>query len=665
MVSVITTILFVSPQLVVPGFFGKMVKGIAIVLICCLVFSLVESLLVLPAHLVRRGRSGDRERSGSLFRTALRPFEQLHLWVDAQLRRFVRDRYTPLLRRALARPGLTLSIASVFAMLSVSLLAGGWVSLEFTPRIEGETVTAALELEKGTPAAVTWATLQRIEREARELAAEIDRELTTPSGAAPSILQHIVTSLGSDPDRHDDFKRGAPGGHVGRVRLQLAPSAERDVSSFEIAERWRARVGEAAGAVALTFSGEGLMDDPDVQLELTGANPAALESATEALRAYLVSLPGVREVGDSHRAGKRELELSVRPEAEALGLTQRELARQVRQGFHGELAQSIQRGRDEVAVVVRYPREQRRSLGDLESIRIRMPQGGEVPFGQVARASLGRGTATIRRADRRRTIDVSASVDANVVSAGEVIDATLAALPSLLVPYPGVSIERSGMSREADDVFVNRNRNMVIALLIAYALMAVTLRSYSDPLLVMVAIPFGIAGAIAAHALLGLVVSGFSMIGMVALTGVVVNDSLVLVHTAKEKCATGASNRAAMLEAAAERFRPILLTSLTTFFGLLPLLFESSSQAAWLKPIGVTLAFGVMFATGVTLLVVPAASALLEDLRGSIASPGRQTASAPEQAARSAAASSSPRIGGNGAGRPPTCPGTDAPMIDA
>ncbi|MEE8164345.1 MAG: efflux RND transporter permease subunit, partial [Myxococcota bacterium] len=240
------------------------------------------------------------------------------------------------------------------------------------------------------------------------------------------------------------------------------------------------------------------------------------------------------------------------------------------------------------------------------------------------------------------TIDVSASVDTNVVSAGEIVDTTLAALPSVLGPYPGITAQRSGMSREADDVFVNRNRNLVIALLIAYALMAVTLRSYSDPLLVMVAIPFGIAGAIAAHALLGLVVSGFSMIGMVALTGVVVNDSLVLVHTAKEKSATGASNRAAMCEAAAERFRPILLTSLTTFFGLLPLLFESSSQAAWLKPIGVTLAFGVMFATGVTLLVVPAASALLEDLRGSIASAGRRTASAPEQAARSAAASSSP-----------------------
>jgi multidrug efflux pump subunit AcrB len=609
-VAVLTTILFVSPQLFVPGFFGKLVKGIAIVIISCLAFSLVESLLVLPAHLTHREHTGGG-RWGLLHRLGRRA-DALQRATDARLRGFIERRYLPWLDRVLARPALALAVASVGVMLSVSLVAGGWVPVEFTPQVEGETVTAELELEKGTPPEVTWAALRRIEGEMIALGEAYRTEHGSP------LIRHVVMSLGSDPGRHDDMKRGAPGGHVGRVRAQLVPSTGRDLKSFEIAERWRARVRDVVGAVSLRFNGEGLIDDPNVEIQLTGEDPVTLLAASEALRRHVASMPGVRQVADSHRPGKRELAISVRPEAEAFGLTQRELARQVQQGFHGERVQTLQRGRDEVAVVVRYPRSERSALGDLENVRIRTSSGGELPFARVAYAELSQGTAAIHRSDRRRSVRVTADVDPAAASPSEVLDSVLASLPGVLGPYPGVRGERSGMSRESGEVFANRTVNVVVALLVSYALFAVTLRSYLDPLLVMVAIPFGVGGAIAAHAVLGLVLSSFSMIGIIALIGVVVNDSLVLVYAAKERRLAGEPAGRALRAAAAERFRPILLTSLTTFFGLLPLLFESSSEAEWLKPVGVTLAFGVLFATGVTLIVVPAASVLLDRLRGAL-----------------------------------------------
>ncbi|NQZ97121.1 MAG: efflux RND transporter permease subunit [Myxococcales bacterium] len=605
-VAVVTTVFFVVPQLTAPGFFGKLVRPIGIVLIACLAFSLVESLLILPAHLVG-SRSGAARASFGPLGWAARNIDAVHFRVDAALSRFIERRYLPLLERILSRPGLSVSLASVGAMFAFAWVAGGWLPFEFVSEVEGEQARAELEMPLGTPAEVTWATLRRIEREGLAIRKEIDE------GRATSSFRGILTSLGTDPGHHNDFKTGPPGGHVGRVNIQLAPMGERLITSFELAQRWRERVGEVAGAVSLRFSGEGLIDDPPINLRLAANEPAALAAAVTAVHDALTNVPGVREVSDSHRPGKRELSLSVRPEAEAFGLTQAELTRQVRQAFHGEVVQSVRRGRDEIPIVVRYPPEERRSIANLESMWIETP-GGFVPFSRVATAKPGNVAAVIHRSDRQRTVNVVADVDSSVTTAGEVLSDLEANLPTLLARWPGASFTRDGLNREEDEMLESRNAGMATALLVAYALLAVTLRSYRDPLLILVAIPFGIAGAIAAHVLLGLVLSGFSLIGMVALSGVVVNDSLVLVHAAKQQREQGATLREALCTTGAERFRPILLTSLTTFFGLTPLLFESSGQVEWLEPIGATLAFGVLFATVVTLLVVPAVWMLLDAL---------------------------------------------------
>jgi multidrug efflux pump subunit AcrB len=399
------------------------------------------------------------------------------------------------------------------------------------------------------------------------------------------------------------------------VKIELSPSELRSVGSRELAERWREMTGPIAGEPRVRFVSDGLNDAPSLEFELAGRDLEALVAVAGELRALLAGLTGVRQIEDSHRPGKRELRLRVKPEGEALGLTEAELARQVRQGFQGERVQSIPRGREEVPVVVRYPRSGRRSLADLEAARVRTPAGVEVPLPMVASVEPARGPATIQRTDRRRTLSVWADVDAAVISLADVHAEVDRALPAILARYPSVEVGLGGISREQDEVNESRSRATPLAVLVAYVLLAVTMRSYTDPLLVMVALPFGLAGAIAAHAVLGMSLSGFSMAGMIALLGVVVNDSLVFLDAARRAEAEGLNLDDALCRAGSQRFRAIVLTSLTTFLGLLPLLFERSSQSEWLKPVAASLAVGVLFATLVTLLVVPAAARLLEDVR--------------------------------------------------
>ena len=427
----------------------------------------------------------------------------------------------------------------------------------------------------------------------------------------------MLSSVGDSPDHHDDFKRGSPGSHKGRVSIELASGNRRGISGFEVEERWRKLVGEIPGAVALRFIGSSYMDDPPIDLRVSGEAPVLLEAAAEVLKERLAAYPGVREISDSLGDGKQEVKLQIRPEAEAFGITLAELARQVRQGFHGEEGQRIQRGRDDVPVVVRYPADERRAVGDLENIRIRTPAGGEVPFSAVAVAEIGRGYTRIERTGRSRTVNVFADVDPAIASGEEVLaDVRRSVLPEIAADHPGIEFARAGMGEEEEELFAALARTWLLAIIVGYALLAASLRSYSHPVVIFAAIPFGFVGALVGHLVLGLHFSGFSLIGMVALTGVVVNDSLVYVDCANHRRAEGLPLQRALIEAGVLRFRPILMTSLTTFVGLLPLLAEQSTQAQWLKPIVATLAFGVMFATGITLLLVPATYAILEDLKG-------------------------------------------------
>lgn len=597
--AVLSTVIFVAPTLALPTLVGKITFSLGVVVIACLLFSLLESLLILPAHL-----AGEAVARGTP-----RGWSRLQQRVDRALQRFVERRYRPLLEASLGWPALTLAVAAAVLLLSLSLLAGGWVRYAFFPYIEDDYVTARLVLAEGTPPEAMEQAVSQLERAARQIGDELE------AAEGRRIFEHVLVAIGDAPHRHDDTQGGGDGPHVAHLLVGLVPGERRRVSSIEIENLWRERVGAVPGARALVFSGSDLSSEARLDVSLSGSDRSQLRRAAAALRSRMAALPGAQDVTDSESGGKQELRLAIRPEAEALGLSLAELARQVRQGFHGAEVQRIQRGRDDVAVVVRYPRRERRSLRDLESIRVRLPDGDELPFSAVARIELGQGSAAISRRDRRSQIAVTGKVDTTVSSSKQII-AELEAnvLPEILAAHPGVDYDLFGASRDESELMGFLSRAWLLALVGAYVLLAVPLRSYLQPALIFAAIPFGLVGGVIGHGLLGIEFCGFSQVGIVAVTGVVVNDALVLLHLANRLRADGHPAREALVLAGTTRFRAILLTSLTTFFGLLPLFFERSSQAAWLEPMAAALGFGVIFATAVTLLVVPAGAIALDSL---------------------------------------------------
>jgi multidrug efflux pump subunit AcrB len=607
--AVFTTVLFLAPVLWLPTPAGKLARALPIVVIACLVFSLIESLFVLPAHLAHRSpRSPGSDRPSAP--RALQVLDRLQLRFAAGVERFTDGVFLPVFDRALRWPGIPLALGAVALMLSVAVVAGGRVGFRFFPETETDWVTAEIVLSAGTHEEKTWAALVHIEKQARVLRAQIDgTDHQGPSG----VFDHVLSAVGDIPDDVDPATFvGGDAGNIGRVRLDLAPASRRTISSLDLEERWRALVGTISGAESLTFQGAEFAENPSIDIQLFGPDYAELERAGEAVKRHLVTYSGVREISDSMRGGKQELRLRLKPEGEASGLRLSELARQLRQGFHGEEVQRVQRGRAEVAVVVRYPARERRSLGDLDGMWIRTSGGRTVPLRAIATLEQGRGYTTLQRRDRRRVLNVRADLDPSLADLDAILaDLTESALSRILADYSGVRFRLDGEKREQGEFLAELFRSFALALIAAYALLAVTLRSYVAPLLILLALPFGFVGALVGHVLFDMELSAFSMIGMLALSGVVINDALLLVESAQRKRAQGVSLNDAFRESVRTRFRPILLTSLTTFFGLLPLLLEPSAQAAWLKPMGVSIGVGVVFATAITLLLVPAACVTL------------------------------------------------------
>ncbi len=398
--------------------------------------------------------------------------------------------------------------------------------------------------------------------------------------------------------------------------LELAPPDSRPLRAEELGNRWRDLTGPIPEATELTFVSSEQNVGSDVDVMLVGPDVDVMQAAADRLKQRLRSYTGVYDVTDSFLAGKDEIKLGITPAAESLGLTLQDLGRQVRQAFYGEETQRIQRGRDDIRVMVRYPADERRSLGDLEGMRIRTPDGGEVPFGHVAVVEPGQGFASIKRVDRNRAINVLASIDTTATSAAAVNgDLAENVLPALLADYPGVRYAFEGVEAEQRDAVGGLQIGFTLAMFAIFALLAIPLKSYIQPLIIMSAIPFGFVGAIWGHIIMGENISMMSTMGIVALSGVVVNDSLVMVDFINRHRKQGSTMMEAVKEAGAARFRPILLTSLTTFAGLAPLLLEQSTQADFLKPMAISLAFGVVFATFITLVLVPTSYMILEDIK--------------------------------------------------
>jgi multidrug efflux pump subunit AcrB len=469
-------------------------------------------------------------------------------------------------------------------------------------------------MPQGTPVEVTSEALRVIE----ESAMDVRREMIEETGQDP--FRTVSASIGGQARA----QQGPPGmvqgqasaAHLGEVFIELAPAEERDFTSEEVMIRWRDRTAAIPDVVELRFNASLFSAGEDINVQLTGANIGELRAAADELKERLAGYAGVFQIADSFREGKKEIKLNIKPAAEVLGLSLIDLGRQVRQAFYGEEAQRIQRGRDDVRVMVRYPESERRSIGDLEAMRVRTPDGREVPFSEVAVVEQGRGYASIKRVDRRRAVNVTADVDDTVTTSGVVLaDLRANVLPEILASHPGVVYTFEGQEAEMRDSLGGLQRGFAIALVMIYALLAVPLKSYAQPLIIMSAIPFGIVGAIWGHIIMGMPLTMLSLFGIVALAGVVVNDSLVMVHFINRKRQADLDLAVAVRQAGVVRFRPILLTSVTTFLALLPLLLEKSMQAKFMVPMAISLGFGVVFSTFISLVLVPAGYMIVEDMK--------------------------------------------------
>ncbi len=609
--AVLTTVAAFAPLLFVPGLVGKMMRYVPLVVIPCLLFSLVESLNILPAHLTR-ARTQRRGRWSRFQRT-------LADGIEAVVERV----YRPALVVSLRWRYLSLAAGVSVLVLTVGLLAGGRVAFQFFPAPEADVIYATLAMPPGTGPAVTAAVAQRLEDSAERLR----REVLEQAGSDP--LRHVLTAVGNQPlGQAPGPLWGAPNeatGHLAQVMLELVPAGERGVRADELGRRWRELTGPIPEALELGFSASDLLPGEDVNVQLVGADPVQLRSAVERVKDRLRGYAGVHDVTDSFEGGPREMRIGIKAAAESLGLALEDVGRQVRQAFYGEEAQRIQRGADDIRVMVRYPAEQRRSLGHLESMRIRTPDGGEVPFSYVASVETGRGASSITRVNRRRAIHVTATLDESVTSAGAVLAALAAdVMPAVVRDHAGVRYSFEGSQADQEAVIGSLQVGFPLALFVIFALLAIPLESYVQPLIIMGAIPFGFVGAVGGHIVMDENVTMLSIMGIVALSGVVVNDSLVMVDFINRRRRQGGSLLAAVQEAGAARFRPILLTSITTFAGLAPLLLEQGAQADWLKPMAVSLAFGVLFATFITLVMVPAAYLVLDDVERLLRLPFRR-----------------------------------------
>ncbi len=600
LVGVLTTIAAFAPLIFSGGSFGEIARPIPILVICILGVSLIEAFFILPSHLAHGGAWS----RGPVARLQNVVARGLHAFSENVIRGWAR--ISARLRYLTVALGFIV-IAGVFG-----LAISGVVRFVFFPSIEAETVTADLAMPTGAPFDATERAARRIIAAAEDLAEEYEAR-------GEPLFESWTATIGG---------RAAVGGGPGatatttvdpslaQVELILTPAAERTVSSQEIERVWRERIGEIAGAERLTFTSSAGPQDADIAYELAHPDNAELEAAVQDLADRLREIEGVSEINDGFDLGKRQLEFELTPAGAAAGLRPADIARQVRQAYFGEEVQRIQRGREEVRVFVRYPAEDRRSLQELQSLRIRTADGGEIPLGTAASVTQTRSFTSIERIDGRRILEVTADVDEAVITPGEARARVASSiLPEIVEAHPGLQWREAGAGREQAQDFASLQRGLLIALVVMYALLASQLRSYVQPLIILMAVPFGLAGAILGHAFLGLDLSFPSIFGMVALSGVVVNASIVLIDRYNQNIAAGLDALEAISEATARRFRPILITTLTTALGLLPITLEQSPQAQFLTPMAVSLGTGLLFASTLILLMLPSYVLIAEDLR--------------------------------------------------
>ncbi len=586
--SILTNIVAFMPLLGVPGFIGKIWKVIPLVVITAFSISLLEAVFILPAHLAHAGRAG-RSRAGRLLHDAQQAFSRFFA-------RLVRERYGPFLDAALRHRYITVSIGLAILAVAVGYVQSGRIGIIPMPKVDADYAFASATLPVGSPMERVVEIRDRLERAAREVI-ETNGGDRLSEGIFSLIRENVV-----------------------EIRAYLTAPEVRPISTAAFTKQWRERAGTKRtipGLESLQYLSNrgGPGGGPALTVELSHRDIEVLDRAGAALARLLAGFPQAKDIDDGYTPGKQQLNVTLLPEGHSLGLTVRDVARQVRSAFYGAEALRQQRGRSEVRVRVRRPEAERTSEYDIEEMLIRTPSGRDVPLRQVATVTRGRAYTSINRREGRRTIEVTADIEP--LGETERVIETLNAeiLPQLARDFPGLSSGYEGRQADFRESMQSLQRGLILALLAIYVLLAIPFRSYLQPFVVMMAIPFGLVGALAGHMLMGFDMSILSFMGIVALSGVVVNDSLILIDFANRLRREGAGAGEAIHRAGIRRFRPILLTTLTTFGGLSPMIFETSRQAQFMIPMALSLGYGIVFATAITLLIIPSLYLISEDLK--------------------------------------------------
>jgi multidrug efflux pump subunit AcrB len=607
--SVLTTVITFLPLCFVSGVMGKFIAVMPFAFISTLLVSLAESLLVLPGHLAH-----EKNLVFTVFGIVLYPLRALLPaigWLqracDRGLKWFVKTLYAPFLDFALDNRLSVMATAVGILLLALGIVRSGVTPFQLFPKIDANRLLAKVVYPDGTPASVTEEATRRIEQAAVDTA----RKLSPPDAPIMDLVHRTVGQVTAQGQVGPDARMS--GSHVGAVAVELVEGEKRNVTSEEFISEWRRAAGEFAGTESLIYGTENIgPGGKPVEFKLLATSSPEgtrqLEAAVERCKEWLTQYPGVIDIDDDSRPGKWEYQIKVKPRAEAMGVSLSELAATIRASFYGEEVMRLQRGRHEVKLMVRYPQEERRSFATLDDIRVTGPDGVKRPVGELADIAVVRGYSEINRLGQKRSISVVADIDvtkSSLTSSQVTADLEKRLIPDLLREYPLVRVRWEGEQEQTQESLRSLGAGFVVAVFAMFVLLTMEFKSYFQPLLIIAIIPFGIAGAIFGHAVMGMPLTLFSMFGLVALAGVVVNDSIVLIDFINTRVREGKPLRTALREAGCLRFRPVFLTSITTIGGLLPLLFEKSFQAQFLIPMATALAFGLATTTLLVLVLVP------------------------------------------------------------
>jgi multidrug efflux pump subunit AcrB len=583
--SVLTNMVAFMPMLFVPGFMGKVFRQIPLVVISVFAVSLIESLLILPAHIGHRKRPDPSGLIGWLIAR--------QAGLGRLLERFIRTKYGPFLDRVLQYRYVTLSVGIAVLLITVSYVRSGRMGFELFPKIESDYAMATAKLPFGTAVQKTEGVQQIMVKAAQQVAGE---------NGGKNLVQGVYARINANQ---------------ATVRVYLTPPDVRPISTAKLTELWRERVGALTGLEFLKFESDagGPGRGAAIAVELSHRRINVLEQASAELANELGFFPSVKDIDDGFAPGKQQIDFQIKPEGRSLGLRSQEVARQVRYAYYGAEALRQQRGRNELKVKVRLPREEREFEYNLEQMILWTPSGKEIPLRDAVSLKRGRAYTTIDRRNGRRVVTVSADVKPRSKTDQVMQSLTADTLPALQQKFPGLTYSFEGRQADRRESMRGLLIGLLMALVVIYGLLAIPFNSFVQPMIIMMSIPFGIVGAVVGHLVMGYSLSVMSTFGVVALSGVVINGALVLIDSANRRRREGKSSNEAIYDAGIQRFRPIVLTTLTTFGGLAPMIFETSRQARFLIPMAISLGFGILFAAFITLLLVPALYLINEDLQ--------------------------------------------------